>query len=223
MAKTMVANVSGARIREAERELALIRGAEAVNAYLESHPNETKVLQQIVEWRRAGKPVPPLGRVQRAMVWSDGSVELSTAPAPEPIVRPGRPGAPGARDDRGHRTDDRRRRPGAGVAAMAGARPGPGSGERSAGSDGGRRGGPSRRPGGRPGAPGGQPRLGGRRDRGSDERGLRDVPRAGEGWVLLRPGEAPPPGPTLGGLEPATTPSEQPAAEPAPEVEKATV
>ena len=77
MAKTMVANITGARLRETERELALLRGAAAVTAFLEAHPNETKVLQQIVDWRRAGRPTPSLARVQRAMVWSDGTTSES--------------------------------------------------------------------------------------------------------------------------------------------------
>src|SRR5689334_24298003 len=83
MAKTMVANIAGARLRDTERELAMLRGEQAVTAFIESHPNETKVLQQMVEMRRAGKPAPSLARVQRAMLWSDGSLEFNTAPAPE--------------------------------------------------------------------------------------------------------------------------------------------
>ena len=48
------------------------------------------MLQQLVDWRRAGKPAPSLARVQRAMVWSDGTIELNTVAAPEPAPRPGR-------------------------------------------------------------------------------------------------------------------------------------
>src|ERR687885_53310 len=98
MSKTMVANIPGARLREAERQLALLRGEEAVKAFIEAHPNETKGLQQLVELRRSGRSLPPLARVQRAMLWSDGSIELSAAPAPEVAgrSRDGRgPGGPG--------------------------------------------------------------------------------------------------------------------------------
>ncbi|MGH2355045.1 MAG: hypothetical protein ACRDJN_25835, partial [Chloroflexota bacterium] len=78
MAKTMVANISGARLRETERALALLKGEAAVAAYLEAHPNETKVLQELVDLRRAGKPAPALARVQRVMLWSDGTTEFKT-------------------------------------------------------------------------------------------------------------------------------------------------
>jgi hypothetical protein len=199
MPKTMVANISGARLREAERQLAQLKGAAAVNDFLESHPNETKVLQQLVDWRRAGRPAPSLARVQRAMLWSDGTIELSTIPGPEPAPRPspGRPGAP-----RG---------------APRGARSGPGA----PGGAGGAR---SGRPG-RPGAAGppaygqrGRPRQ---RQLGEGESAA-GLPRSGEGWALLRPGESPPPdAPAPGGAEagpeeppPATAaPADRPAGE----------
>jgi hypothetical protein len=155
-----VANITGARLREAERQLALLKGEAAVNEYLESHPNETKVLQQLVDWRRAGKPAPSLARVQRAMVWSDGTIELNTVAAPEPAPRPG----PG--------------------------RDGPNGRDRRFGRDGGR---PS--PGGR--AAGGPPRRGrpGQRrdDWGAARESTAGMPRAGEGWALIRAGETPPP------------------------------
>ena len=113
-----MANITGARLREAERQLALLKGEAAVNEYLESHPNETKVLQQLVDWRRAGKPAPSLARVQRAMVWSDGTIELNTVAVPEPAPRPG-PGrdGPNGRDRRYGRD---------------GGRPAPGGGQRRA-------------------------------------------------------------------------------------------
>ena len=88
-----MANITGARLREAERQLALLKGEAAVNEYLETHPNETKVLQQLVDWRRAGKPAPSLARVQRAMVWSDGTIELNTVAG----ARAGAPSGPGTR------------------------------------------------------------------------------------------------------------------------------
>src|SRR5438045_6312935 len=129
MARTMVANIPGARLRAVEQELTEARGEEAVNAVIEAHPEESKVLQQLVEWRRAGRQVPPLSRVQRVMLWSDSSMELSAAPMGEaPSRGPGRgPGAPGGSGGFGNRPGgarggDRRGGPrGAGGSAGAGA------------------------------------------------------------------------------------------------------
>ncbi len=170
-----MANITGARLREAERQLALLKGEAAVNEYLESHPNETKVLQQLVDWRRAGKPAPSLARVQRAMVWSDGTIELNTVAVPEPAPRPG----PG--------------------------RDGPNGRDRRFGRDGGR---PA--PGGR--ATGGPPRRGrpGQRrdDWGAARESTAGMPRAGEGWALIRAGETPPPDAPL-----ADTPQGSPTGE----------
>jgi hypothetical protein len=153
MARTMVANITGARLREAERQLALLKGEAAVNEYLETHPNETKVLQQLVDWRRAGKPAPSLARVQRAMVWSDGTIELNTVSVPEPAPRPG-PGRDGRYPRREQAGAPRRDPPG-----------------------------PPRR--GRPGQR--------RDDRGPARESTAGMPRAGEGWALIRAGETPPP------------------------------
>src|SRR5581483_9750244 len=89
MSRTMVANITGARLRDVERELALLRGEEAVTQYLEAHPHEARVLQYLVEQRRAGRSAPSPARIQRAMVWSDGTIELRTLPALAPARRAG--------------------------------------------------------------------------------------------------------------------------------------
>jgi hypothetical protein len=244
MSKTMTANIPGARLREVDRELAKARGEAAVNAVIEAYPNEAKVLQQLVEWRRAGKSVPPLARVQRAMLWSDNSIELSAAAASE---APARGGFGGREAPRGRGGVDGARRP-----APSGAG-GAGSGRSSGPQQSGR--GPSPRPGG-PGRPGGagstgrdrfagrpgdrrdgtpggprqdgtrryvfgegqegaprpaarRGRPGGRRDeRDGEGRNTYGLPHAGEGWVLLREGEAPPPGPTLGGVQSEEAPND---------------
>jgi hypothetical protein len=191
-----VANISGARLRETERQLTLLRGEEAVAAFLDAHPNETKVLQQLVDWRRAGRSVPALPRVQRAMLWSDGTIELRTEAGAEagrgPTVSPPTRGVPPSAPHRAGRPSGPSR------AAPYGARPGrpapggrgaPGqrpSGERvlgsfvadSSGQPIGRR--PSAR--GAPGHPG----------RDGESSSLHGLPREGEGWSLVRPGEAPP-------------------------------
>lgn len=241
-----MANISGARLREAERQLSGLKGEGTVSAFLEAHPHETKVLQQLVDWRRAGRVTPPLARVQRAMVWSDGTIELSTVSGPESAARagpsrqgsggPGR-GSSGADrgstrgSDRGFGTGGGRPPSGtrpptrgagspagpAGVppraapAAESGGAPA-GQGRRtfgdppagSAGGPGGRRpGGASAPYGGRSGGPGSSfggrsggssPPFGGRPRRPGQRReedgGLTgDVPRSGEGWALVRPGE----------------------------------
>jgi hypothetical protein len=166
MAKTMVANVTGARLREVERQLAMLRGEAAVSAFIEAHPHETRVLQQLVEWRRAGRSVPPLARIQRAMIWNDGSIEISAVPGAVPAGRPGRTRAP------------------AGATGRTG-------GPRSNGARGHAGGAPA--PAGRPGRPSRRPH-----GRTEEDGAARGVPRAGEGWVLLREGDVPPPGPALG-------------------------
>jgi hypothetical protein len=162
MARTMVANITGARLRDAERQLALLKGEAAVNEYLETHPNETKVLQQLVDWRRAGKPAPSLARVQRAMLWSDGTIELNTVAGPEPAPRPG-PGRDG-------------RYPSSSGGNRNGRREQSGPPRRDQGA-------PPRR--GRPGQR--------RDDWGSARESTAGMPRAGEGWALIRAGETPPP------------------------------
>lgn len=212
MTRTMTANIPGARLRDVERRLAMLRGEEAINSFLAEHPNEVKVLEQMVEHRRAGKSVPSLTRVQRVMLWSDGEIEYKMEAAPE-----GRPGESGDRGDRrggprsgargpvgAGRPGDRAGsvtqgggagRPGGGAGASRspggspgqnrGPRPGGGGGFSSGGFAGGQSRGP--RPGGRPG---GGPGRG--RGRSFEERGDRGMPRSGEGWVLLREGEKPP-------------------------------
>ena len=164
MAKTMVANVTGARLREVERQLAMLRGEAAVSAFIEAHPHETRVLQQLVEWRRAGRSVPNLTRIHRAMIWSDGSIEISALPGLAPAERPGRSRAPaGAAGQKGGARSNVARGHARGAAA----------------------------PAGRPA----RPRPHGRTE---EDGAAHGVPRAGEGWVLLREGDTPPPGPALG-------------------------
>jgi len=192
----MTANIPGARLREVEQRLALLRGEEAVNHFLAEHPNEIKVLEQMVEQRRAGKPVPSLTRVQRAMLWSDGVLEFTTEAAPDGR---GRAGERGGGDRSGTR----------GGAGRQGRERGA-TGEGSSGSGGGAPAGstrhaPSQNRGPRAGPANGQgraPRRGGPPSRGGSERnrgrgfgedrGDRGMPRAGEGWLLLREGEKPP-------------------------------
>jgi hypothetical protein len=216
MPKTMVANISGARLREAEKQLAELRGADAVNAFLEAHPNETKVLQQLVDWRRAGKPAPSLARVQRAMLWSDGTIEFNTVTAPEPPARPERFGrAPGGRPGQ----SGPGRGPGRPGAAPAYGRGPGGAGPRPSAGPGGGPGGagprPSAGPGRGPGRPGAAPAYGrgpggprpstgygpgrppgppgqrrdGRGGRYGDREDTSHLPREGEGWALVRPGD----------------------------------
>ncbi|MCX5989011.1 MAG: hypothetical protein NTV35_08280 [Chloroflexi bacterium] len=76
MARTMVANLTGARLREVDHELPMIRGVEAVDAYLKAHPHEARILQHLFDQRRAGRPVPSLARINRVMIWSDGEMEF---------------------------------------------------------------------------------------------------------------------------------------------------
>jgi len=233
MTKTMTANIPGARLRDVERELAMLRGEEAINAFLEQHPTEIQILEKMVEQRRSGKPMPSLTRVQRVMLWSDGQLEFKTDPAPEGRARPSeRPGsfsggggrdrgAQGARPSGGPGSastagggrapggpgDSSRpssggsgggRAPGGGFGGQRSSGGAPGGGSRSSGGQGsfGGPGGGGSRPGSRPfgsrpGGPGGS--RGGPPGRRDDEGGSRGVPRAGEGWVLLREGEKPPP------------------------------
>ncbi|MBI3969971.1 MAG: hypothetical protein HY332_01670 [Chloroflexi bacterium] len=202
----MTANIAGARLREVERELARIRGEDAVNTYLDEHPNEVTVLQQLVEWRRAGRVVPALARVQRAMLWSDGTLELrtvSTEPSIEPRAQQGRrgpgPGGSGPGRDRGRRQGGDQGRNGnapqfrtTGAAGGIAGRQGDGAARRS-GPNGTFRGvigkeSPQASGAPRTGRPGAR-----RRTWGEEDTGLRGVPRSGEGWVLLREGEVPPP------------------------------
>lgn len=173
MSRTMTANIPGARLREVERQLATLRGEEAINRYIEEHPNEVQVLEQMVAARRAGKPTPSLTRVQRVMLWSDGEVEFKTDPVPEGREREGRRERGGLARSGAPRSAGRAPRE-----ASAGRGPDargatPRTGPRSAGR------GPQRRGGGGRGRPG----------EGGAERG---VPRSGEGWILLREGEKPP-------------------------------
>ena len=193
----MTANIPGARLRDVERRLAMLRGPEAIDSFLAEHPNEVKVLEQMVEQRRAGKPVPSLARVQRVMLWSDGHVEFKTEAAPEGSERPGGRGERGDRGERGGRGERSGRGPRPGGPSGAGGPTGPSAG-RSGGQagPGGPR--PARSGGGGSGGPrpGGPPRgRGGPRGRGrgfGEDRGERGLPRSGEGWVLLREGERPP-------------------------------
>ena len=188
MSRTMTANIPGARLRDVERRLALLKGEEAINSFLAEHPNEVKVLEQMVEQRRAGKPVPALTRVQRVMLWSDGSLEYKLEAAPDGREGPGERGARGERGGRGAR-------PAWSGPPVGGTSGPPAMGGR--GPQGGRGGAGTSRPGGQ-GGPGGPPRGGrggGPRGRGrpfGDDRGERGLPRSGEGWVLLREGEKPP-------------------------------
>lgn len=155
MARTMVANLTGARLREVDHELPMIRGVEAVDAYLKAHPHEARILQHLFDQRRAGRPVPSLARINRVMIWSDGEMEF-------------RLNAPPIAADAPPRSDGR-------------------SGLVAASSGGGRDG------RGRPGWSGGQsgaqrPNRPGDR-RGSDGDDWTDVPRAGDGWSIVRPGD----------------------------------
>jgi hypothetical protein len=237
--RTMVANISGARLRDAERELAELKGESAVTEYIAAHPNETRVLQELVDMRRAGRNAPALARVQRAMLWSDGTIEFRAEPAAERGAGP-RPGGPrtpfpgrgdGRRPGGGGRSGAAPRGGDGGRPRMSGPAPGsgPSSDRRSpasgygagrggpAGSSGGfgagRGGGPGSSGGYRPSPRGPRgPRRGGR-DEGDG--GVRGLPLSGEGWALVRPGEAPAPTPAQAD-EPAAdsppSPPETPAA-----------
>lgn len=218
MTKTMTANIPGARLRDVERQLATLRGEEAIDAFLEQHPTEIQILEKMVEQRRSGKPMPSLTRVQRVMMWSDGQLEFKTDPAPEgrarPSERPGSfsgggarergaqgsrpPGGPSSGSGSGSGGSNRPSGPGGGFGGQRSSGGAPGGGARSSSGTGGFAGPggggsrPGSRPAGtRPGGPGGS--RGGPRGRRDDDGGSRGVPRAGEGWVLLREGEKPPP------------------------------
>ena len=139
------------------------------------------MLQQLVDWRRAGKPAPSLARVQRAMVWSDGTIELNTV-AP-PSRRPVR-----ARDATGQTEGTGA----SAVMAVTGAGPHPEGGQRA-------------------GLPGGDG-LVSAGTTGEPRESTAGMPRAGEGWALIRAGETPlqtPPG-----RYPRGTPWELPRREP---------
>lgn len=126
-----MANLTGVRLREVDHELPMIRGVEAVNAYLKAHPHEVRILQHLFDQRRAGRQVPSLGRINRVMIWSDGEMEFRlNAPPPAPDGPPrsdgrsglvaatpggerdgrGRPGWPGGQSGgrRPNRPGDRR-------------------------------------------------------------------------------------------------------------------
>lgn len=110
MARTMVANLTGARLREVDHELPMIRGVDAVDAYLKAHPHEARILQHLFDQRRAGRPVPSLARINRVMIWSDGEMEFRLNAPPTAADAPprsdGRSGlvsaaSGGGRDGRG--------------------------------------------------------------------------------------------------------------------------
>ena len=156
MARTMVANLTGARLREVDHELPMIRGVEAVDSYLAAHPHEARILQHLFDERRAGRQVPSLTRINRVMIWSDGEMEFRLNPPPS---------AP----DTPPRSDGRS---GLMAATPSGGRDGRGR----PGWSGGQSGGP------RPNRPGDR--------KGSDGNDWTDVPRAGDGWSIVRPGDA---------------------------------
>ena len=139
-----MANLTGARLREVDHELPMIRGVEAVDAYLKAHPHEARILQHLFDQRRAGRPVPSLARINRVMIWSDGEMEF-------------RLNAPPTAADAPPRSDGR-----SGFVAASGW---------SGGQSGAQR---PNRPGDR---------------RGSDGDDWTDVPRAGDGWSIVRPGD----------------------------------
>lgn len=151
----MVANLTGARLREVDHELPMIRGVEAVDAYLAAHPHEARILQHLFDQRRAGRQVPSLARINRVMIWSDGEMEFRlTAPPTAPDAPP--------------RSDGRS---GLVAATPRGGRDGRGRTGWSGGQSGSQR--PSR-PGDR---------------RGKDGDDWTDVPRAGDGWSIVRTGD----------------------------------
>ena len=213
MARTMAANLTGARLREVDQALRDARGAPAVDALMKAHPHEAKVLQHLFDERRAGRPVPPLIRIARVMIWSDGAMEFRLVDSP--VTLSGGPTPPsnaptgyGARPG-GQRGPSGPPRPGEFAAT--------GRGPRGAGPDrapdrsfsgpprGNDRGSGVQRPpvGAPPGA--GSPRLrtawvGGtrldpaprqfrRRPGEDDDVNWGDAPRAGEGWSVVRPGD----------------------------------
>lgn len=202
MARTMSANLTGARLREVDQALREARGATAVDALMKAHSHEARVLQHLFEERRAGRPAPPLARIARVMVWSDGAMEFRLVDASAP------PGASGPRFP-SDRPAPGRPSPAAGAISgsggrLAGARtPERTLGQRGEGSEA-----PTRTGMREPSRSGVPPRLttswvgGGRlppvprqwRPRPGDEEdtGWRTAPRVGDGWSVVRPGDAPP-------------------------------
>lgn len=214
MARTMAANLTGARLRDVDQALRDARGTSAVDAVMKAHPHEARVLQHLFDERRAGRPTPALSRIARVMIWSDGAMEFQLVNS---LVTP-----IGDSTHASSRTtgDSVRRSPGdrgpvrsSEDLGSAGARRGPasiGSGRSSAPADSGYMGASQRglgvqRPpsGASPGA--GAPRLrtawiGGtrldpaprqfRRRPGEDEDvNWSDTPRVGDGWSIVRPGD----------------------------------
>ncbi len=211
MARTMTANLTGARLREVDRALRDARGAPAVDALMNAYPHEAKVLQHLFDERRAGRPVPPLLRIARVMIWSDGAMEFRLVDMPTPtggaaVPQAGASGSPGARP--GFAQPGASRAPVGGRPPSAGpVRAGPGpAGPAPTGRPawGDRRQGVGPVGGALTGT--GVPRLrtawvGGtrldpaprqfrRRPGEDDDTGWRDAPRAGDGWSVVRPGDA---------------------------------
>ena len=213
MARTMAANLTGARLREVDQALRDARGASVVDALMKAHSHEAKVLQHLFDERRAGRPVPPLIRIARVMIWSDGAMEFRLVDSP--VTLGGGPTPPSnaltGYDARhgSQRGPSGPPRPGESAAT--------GRGPRGAGLDraperslsrhprGNDRGSGVQRPsaGALPGS--GSPRLrtawvGGtrldpaprqfrRRPGEDDDVNWGDAPRAGEGWSVVRPGD----------------------------------
>ncbi len=161
MARTMTANVTGARLREVEGALREARGAKQVEALMKLHPNEVKVLQHLFDERRAGRPAPFLERIARVMVWSDGAMEFRLVDSPATSVPSGASGVPSRLDER-----DRHR----------GVPPSPVSRPRVVWS-----GGTTLPP---------TPRQFRRRPGDEDDGEWADAPHAGDGWSVVRPGAA---------------------------------
>ena len=214
MARTMVANLTGARLREVDQALRDARGAAAVDALMNAHPHEAKILQHLFDERRAGRPGPALGRIARVMIWSDGAMEFRLVDIPTtggalqravenaPMTVGGRQGLVSRGSSRGPRSGEfvgGRRAGGTG-------RPERGTGWTQGEPNGaGNRGEGASRPqrGVQPGD--GAPRLrtawfGGarldpaprqfrRRPGDDDDVNWGDAPRAGEGWSVVRPGD----------------------------------
>lgn len=210
MARTMAANLTGARLREVDQALRDARGAPAVDALMKAHPHEAKVLQHLFDERRAGRPVPALLRIARVMIWSDGAMEFRLVDMPPPMGSAAAPhggafGSPSGRPGLGQRDPSRSlvsgRPPSAGPVPGGSGPAGPVRTGRPAWGDRGQGVGPSG------GAPAGTsaPRLrtawvGGtrldpaprqvrRRPGEDDDVGWGDAPRAGDGWSVVRPGE----------------------------------
>ena len=217
MARTMVANLTGARLREVDQALRDARGAAAVDALMNAHPHEAKILQHLFDERRAGRPGPALGRIARVMIWSDGAMEFRLVDIPTtggalqravenaPMTVGGRQGLVSRGSSRGPRSGEfvgGRRAGGSG-------RPERGTGWTQGEPNGaGNRGEGASRPqrGVQPGD--GAPRLrtawfGGarldptprqyrRRPGEDDDVNWGTAPRAGDGWSVVRPGDVVP-------------------------------